>query len=312
MANGKIVFFGTAEICIPFRNELNKHFSLELIITQPDRKGGRKNKIITSPVKEFAVQNNIRYIQPEDLNDDVKKQIARIKPAIAIVIAYGKFIPRNIYTIPKYNTINVHFSLLPEYRGAAPVQRAIANGDTKTGITIFEISKKMDAGRIWSINEFSIERKDTTESLWKKLSEYGAHILIKTIKNIFNKSIDKQRQNHANATYASPIYKSEGEIDWADNAKHIYNKFRAFYPWPGIFFKMNNRIIKLKDVEISKLIHEEKTGQILKLDKSGLYITCGDNTVLRIISFQPEGKKEMTPYNFSVGNKVELNDNNKK
>lgn len=292
MANGRVVFFGTAEICIPFLEELIVNFSLDLIVTQPDRRGGRKNKLIISPVKEFAIENNIRYIQPEELNDDVKRQIERINPDISIVIAYGKFIPQNIYKIPKYNTINVHFSLLPEYRGAAPVQRAIENGDKKTGITIFEISRKMDAGRIWSIDEFSIENNDTTQSLWKKLSKSGAPILINTIKNIFKESINKQRQNHSNATYASPIFKSEGEINWTKNAEHIYNKFRAFHTWPGIFFKMNDKTIKLKEIEISEMEHRKKVGQVLKLDKSGLYISCGDNSVLRIITFNLKGKKK--------------------
>jgi len=310
MANGRVVFFGTADICIPFLNELCKHFSLDLIVTQPDRRGGRKNKLIISPVKEFAIENNIRYIQPEILDEKVQKTIERLNPDIAVVIAYGKFIPQSIYKIPKYNTINVHFSLLPEYRGAAPVQRAIENGDKKTGITIFEISKKMDAGKIWSIDEFVIESNDTTQSLWKKLSKSGAPILINTIKNIFSKNIDKQKQNHSDATYASPIYKAEGKINWKKSAEHIYNKFRAFHPWPGIFFKMNNKTVKLKDIEISEMEHKEKEGQIFKLDKSGLYITCGNNTVLRIISFQPEGKKEMTPYNYSVGNAIELTDDN--
>ncbi len=307
MASGRIVFFGTSKICLPFLNELVKTFNIELIITQPDKKGGRKNKVIIPPVKLFAQENHIEYIQPESLDEKTQKIIESKSPDIGVAIAYGKLIPKSIFQAPVYNTINVHFSLLPEYRGAAPVQRAIENGEKKSGISIFEISKKMDAGRIWSQDEFKIEPFDNTETLWEKLSIHGAPILSKTIKNIIGGTIIKKKQNHANATYSPQISKSEGEINWSLNASQIFNKFRAFYPWPGIFFRMNNKIFKINNTEVSQLNHNEEIGRVIKLDTSGLYISCANNSVLKINSFQPEGKKPMSPNDYSRGNKISLN-----
>jgi len=309
MANGKIIFFGTSDICTPFLDGLIKKFKIELIITQPDRRGGRKNKIISSPVKQFAIENNIKYIQPEIFDIKTVEIIKEISPDIAVVIAYGKLIPTNVYQIPSFNTINVHFSLLPEYRGAAPVQRAIENGENKTGITIFEISKRMDAGKIWRTDEFMIEKDDTTRTMWNKLSNLGTPILLQTIEDILDNKIIKKRQEHSKSTYASPINKSEGKINWAKSARQIYNQFRAFEHWPGIFFIMNNKKFKFKTIAISELNHNKSSGEIIRLDKTGLFISCGNNSVLQIISFQPEGKKSMTPHIYSIGNKIDLSQN---
>ncbi len=307
MANGKIIFYGTSAICIPFLNNLIKNFKIELIITQPDKKGGRKNKIIIPPVKLFAIENKIDYIQPEKLNKNVEEIISKLSPDIAIVIAYGQLIPKNIYQIPEFDTINVHFSLLPKYRGAAPVQRAIENGETKTGISIFSISKKMDAGQIWYKENFIIEPDDTTQILWDKLSNFTTPILTSTISNIFNGIIIKEKQNHLDATYAPPIEKSEGEINWNMSANTIYNKLRAFFPWPGIFFRMNNKKFKITEAEVVSIEHSLDIGKIVQLDKSGLYISCVNRSVLRIKTFQPEGKKPMTPHSYSIGNKISSN-----
>jgi len=307
MENGKIIFYGTSAICIPFLKNLIKNFKIELIITQPDKKGGRKNKTIIPPVKLFAIENKIDYIQPEKLDKNVEEIISRLSPDIAIVIAYGQLIPKNIYQIPKFNTINVHFSLLPKYRGAAPVQRAIENGETKTGISIFSISKKMDAGQIWYKESFIIEPDDTTQILWDKLSNFATPILTSTILNIFNGIIIKEKQNHLEATYAPPIEKSEGEINWNMSANTIYNKLRAFFPWPGIFFRMNNKKFRITEAKVALIKHSLDIGKIVKLDKSGLYIACANKSVLKIKTFQPEGKKPMTPHSYSVGNEISSN-----
>ncbi len=272
MANGRIIFFGTSDICNPFLYGLTENFTIELIITQPDRRGGRKNKIISSPVKQFAIENNISYIQPETFDIKTIEIIKKISPDIAVVIAYGKLIPTNIYQIPSFNTINVHFSLLPEYRGAAPVQRAIENGENKTGITIFEISKKMDAGKIWSSDECMIGKDDTTQTMWNKLSNLGTPILLKTIKDILDNKIIKRRQEHSKSTYANPINKLEGKINWEKSARQIYNQFRAFEQWPGVFFIMNKKKFKFKTIEISELKLKKNSGEIIKLDKKGLFI----------------------------------------
>lgn len=308
MANGNMIFFGTPQICVPFLNKLKDNFEIKLIITQPDSFGGRHKKKIIPPVKSFALEKNIKLEQPENLkNKNIIETIEKIRPDIGIVISYGKFIPETIFKIPRFKTINVHFSLLPLYRGAAPVQRVIENGEKKTGITIFEINKKMDTGDIWSQKEYEISESDTTETLLQTLSIDGSSFLIETVEKIFKKKIKKHPQDNEKATYAKPIQKYEGKIDWNLSAHQIYDKFRAFYPWPGIFFFINNKLIKINKLSPLNTNHDKKPGTILKIDKSSIIICCGCNSVLKILEIQPEGKKLMTPYNFSLGNKLPEN-----
>ncbi len=302
----RIIFFGTSEICLPFLETLVIEFDLALIITQPDRRGGRKNQLIKPAVKTFAASNKIDYIQPETLDDSVRQKIANISPLIGIVIAYGQLIPKSIFQIPEWNCINVHFSKLPAYRGAAPVQRAIEAGDRQSAISIFEISRRMDAGKIWHIEPFEMEPDDRTPDVWQKMASAGAPVLIQTIRNIIEGRIEKIRQNHDEASFAAPIKKAEGKLDWNREARQIFNKYRAFFPWPGIFFRMAGKQFKVLELEPTELRHDKAVGQVLTLDRDGLYVSCGNHSVLKITLIQPEGKKAMTPYAYSVGNKIIL------
>jgi methionyl-tRNA formyltransferase len=309
MVNKKnnLVFLGTPEICIPFLELLIGHFNISLLITQPDTMGGRnrKKKIIPA-AKTFALENNIEVIQPETLKDDtLAEKIKKIEPFIGIVISYGKIIPKRIFKIPQYGTINVHFSLLPYYRGSAPVQRALENGDTKTGITIFEIVKKMDAGDIWTQKEIDIFPDDTTGTLWERMSREGAPFLIDTIKKIVEKKIHKYPQDHEKATYAPMVQKEEGIIDWRNlTAREIYNKFRAFTPWPGICFCSLDKTFKLTKLKVTTLSHDKKPGDVLSWDKESLKVACSQGTVLEVLELQPPGKNPMTPYCYCMGNEL--------
>jgi methionyl-tRNA formyltransferase len=302
-----LVFLGTPGICIPFLELLKEHFNISLIITQPDTMGGRnrKKKIIPA-AKTFALENNIEVIQPEILKDDtLVEKIMQIEPFIGVVISYGKIIPKRIFKIPEYGTINIHFSLLPYYRGAAPVQRALENGDTKTGITIFEIVKKMDAGDIWTQKVIDIFPEDTTAALWNRMSHEGAPFLIDTIKNIIEKKIGKYPQDHEKATYAPMVQKEEGTIDWLNlTAQQIYNKFRAFTPWPGICFFSPGKTFKLTKIKVSALTHDKQPGDILSWDKESLKVACSQGTVLEVLELQPQGKNPMTPYCYCLGNEL--------
>jgi len=312
MASGNVVFFGTPNICIPFLKSLKENFNLPFIITQPDARGKRNRKNISPAVKIFALENKINFEQPETLkNTDVAEKIKNTKPDIGVVISYGKIIPEVIFKIPRFNTINVHFSMLPLYRGAAPLQRALENGETKTGITIFEIDKKMDTGDIWAQKEFSISPSDTAETLLDRLCQEGTPFLIKTIQQIFQQQITKKPQDHRLATFAKTIKKEEGRVDWSQSAQHIFNKYRAFYPWPGLFFFINQKRIKLKKIQVASetlsmasLLAHKNPGEILKLDRDFLAVCCGSKTIILIEEFQPEGKKAMTPFNFNLGNAI--------
>jgi len=308
MGNGKakVVFFGTPEICIPFLEALKENFILELIVTQPDSFGGRKKKLIEPAAKIFAARNNIPFIQPEKLNAEVAEEIKKLDPAISVVVSYGKIIPGKIFRIPLHKTVNVHFSFLPEFRGAAPVQRAIEEGSDKTGITIFEIDKGMDTGDIWARKYYDIDPDDTSETLLNRLSREGSHFLINILKKIIGGKIEKISQENHKATYAGILKKGEGRIDWDLPAKKIFNRFRAFYPWPGSFFFMNEKKFTITDasLSISGEIRKADPGDICSLTKEKMDTGCGENYVLEIRSFLPQGKKEMTPYTFSLGNKI--------
>ena len=220
-----------------------------------------------------------------------------------MVVAYGQFIPRALYSLPRCKTINVHFSLLPAYRGAAPVQRAIENSETRSGITIFEISGKMDAGDIWTQKEVTINPDDTCVSYQQRLGELAAPLLLETMESIFSDTIKKHPQDDSLATLAPPVIKSEGRVDWHWPARRLVDKLRAFTPWPGLFFSMDGKQIKIIHAVIGSGTHQAPTGNILALDTQGLKVACGQGSVLEISKIQPEGKKEMSPKQYSLGNR---------
>ena len=304
MANGELVFFGTAAIGLPILKELNRNFDLKLIITQPDTRGGRNRQLIVPPVKQFAVENRLPFIQPPDLREpELELAMRRIDPAIAVVVAYGQFIPSAVHSQPRYKTINVHFSLLPAYRGAAPVQRTIENGESRSGITIFEISGRMDAGPVWAREEIAIRHDDTTASYQLRLGERAALFLLQTLNQIFSGKIRKHPQDDSRATLAPAVKKSEGRVDWQLPAQRLYDRLRAFTPWPGLFFSLEKRQIKILTAGVSRKEHHGQAGQILALDAQSLQVACGLGTVLEITSIQPEGKKAMSPWQFSLGNR---------
>jgi methionyl-tRNA formyltransferase len=301
----KLVFFGTSAICLPFLEQLHRQFDLRLIVTQPDARGGRRRQLLVPPVKTFALEKGIECIQPGTLKDDtVVDKIAAAEPVLGVVIAYGKLIPKRVFRVPELRTINVHFSLLPLYRGAAPVQRALEQGETQTGITIFEIVKKLDAGPVWAQKEMDILPEDTTESLWQRMSIEGAPFLCRTIDNIIGRTIEKHPQDREKATLAPPVQKEEDQVDWTLTAQQLVDKFRAFTPWPGLCAVVYGKRLKLTQVKVSPLIHDKKPGDVLAMDKKSLLVCCGNGSVLEILELQPQGKKPMTPYCYCQGNQL--------
>ena len=306
MSKGKVIFLGTSEVCIPFLQELRDYFEISLVITQPDAVGGRNlKKKIVPPVKIFALENGIPVIQPETLKDNaLVEQITHLDPKIGVVISYGKLIPGRIFRVPEYRMVNVHFSMLPFYRGAAPVQRAIEKGDRISGITIFEIVKRMDAGDIWAQKEMEILPDDTTGTVWERMSRQGAPFLVETLDDIIEKRISKYPQDHEKATHAPPVQKEESAVDWHLPAQQIYNKFRAFTPWPGLCLITKEKRFKLTKIKISSLTHDNQPGDIISVDKKTLKVCCGNGTVVEVLEFQPQGKKPMTPFCYCLGNNL--------
>lgn len=303
----KIVFFGSPACALPSLNKLLQFGHLvPLIICQPDKPSGRGKKLTPCPVKRFASERGIPVHQPERLKKDSRaiSLISSLKPELAVVVAYGQIIPSSLLEIPPYGFINVHFSLLPRYRGASPVARAILNGDMTTGVTIIRLNEKMDEGDILAMEKVSIFPDETAGELEARLAEIGSEVLINTISNM--DKITPRKQDHSKATYAPKINKEDGLIDWKEEASIIERKVRAFNPWPSAFTYFQGKRLKIISGRaiLGKNSPEKPAGLILAVDKSGIMVCCGKGSVFLITSLQPENKKLMSAYSFSLGQKL--------
>ena len=305
MANGDVVFFGTAAIGLPIARELNKAFRLSLVITQPDRRGGRHRQLLVPAVKQFALENQLPLLQPPTLREpELELAMRRIAPDIAVVVAYGQFIPKDIRDLPRFHSVNVHFSLLPAYRGAAPVQRAIQNGESRSGITVFELSGRLDAGPVWAREEIAIRSDDTSATYQQRLGERAAPFLRRTLEQIFAGTIQTIPQDESQASLAPALEKKEGRANWQLPARRLFDTLRAFTPWPGLFFQMEKLQVKVLAAVVSQQEHQSLPGDILALTPDGMQIACGLRTVLEISVIQPEGRKAMSPWQFSLGHSI--------
>jgi methionyl-tRNA formyltransferase len=303
----KIVFFGSPDSAVFSLNKILEHgHRVELIITQPDRPSGRGKKLTPSPVKSFAQESNIPVYQPERIRKDpaALDKLQRIDPDLNVVVAYGQIIPASLIYFPRYNSINLHFSLLPKYRGASPVPWTILNGDKITGVTIFELDEKMDTGDLLAKQELEILPGEYAHELEARLSAIGADLLCKTIDQI--DSIPHIKQDHSQATFAPLLKKEDGRIDWTKHAIEIDRKIRAFTPWPSAYSFLDQKrikIIKGKSQDDKK--YRFIPGEILATAKTGIHVGCGHNSIYSIEELQPEGKKAMNAYAFSLGIQIE-------
>ena len=303
MSKKKIVFMGTPKFAVPILEMLIENYGVDLVITQPDKKVGRKKILTPPPVKEVAVAHNIRVLQPEKISkdEDTLNELKQLNPDIIITAAYGQLVPESILEIPKYKCINVHGSLLPKLRGGAPIQYSIIEDHKKTGITIMYMVKKLDAGDMISKVEVDILDSDNYETLHDKLSIAGRDLLNETLPNIFSGNISPEKQDDNEATFASNILREDEKIDWNCTAREIFNKVRALDPMPGAFTHLDNNILKIWSSEETSLNEEipfEAVGTIIKKDKKYIYVLCGNNTVLKIKELQVSGKKRMPVTNF--------------
>lgn len=300
----KIVFFGSSlssRLCL---NELIKAgYEISAVVTQPDRPSGRGKKILVSEVKKLALDQNLTIFQPEKVrkNPEFREQLEKISPDLNVVVAYGQIIPGSIIFLPKYNSINLHLSLLPHYRGSSPVQWAILQGAEKTGITIFELSKKMDEGPIYAHRELATLPGENAAELELRLIRSGAQLLLDTIPKI--PDLDPVPQDHAAATYVTKLSKEDGCINWDQPALQIERQVRAFTPWPSTFTYWKNKRLKVIKGEVlaEKNCPRQKSGEILHIDKAGIAMCCQNGTIYLIKEVQPENKKIMPAFAFSIG-----------
>ncbi len=304
--NLKIIFFGTPRFAAEvFRALLEKEFEVAAVVTRPDKKVGRKQDFVSSPVKETALQRKITFFQPVELGDqkfidDLKK----IRPDLIVVAAYGKILPKTILGIPKFGSLNVHASLLPKHRGASPVQSAIRKGERKTGITLMLMNEKMDEGDILAQEEIPIGEHDTTESLTKKLARFGSRMIVEFIPKWTAGQIKQRRQEGKKANYSPAIRRADGEIGWNQSAEEITRQYRAFHPWPGIYtyFRKDGKKTRLKLLEISpeKENVAPESGTVVRRDGKLAVQAKSGSVILREV--QPEGKKAMNIQEFLRGN----------
>ena len=298
-----IVFFGTSEWAVPFLYTLNNsQHKIVCIITTPDKKGGRGKIISPSPVKETAQVLNNPVIQPENLKAPLfLEEIKKYNAQIGVVVSYGKFIPEQLNKIFPYRIINVHPSLLPLYRGPAPMNWAIINGDKLTGVTIMEVNNKIDAGDILMQWVVKIDEKENYISLSEKLSNIGRKMLLCCLENIKYGRISRKKQREKLFTYAPPLKKEDGKLNFEESASTIARKIRGMNPRPGTFTFLNGKRLKiLKASPVSLKEKDYNYGKIIKTDKDAFYICCKDGA-LKVEQVQMEGKKVMNSLSFLRG-----------
>ncbi len=301
----KIVFMGTAELSCASLETLagDKAFSVAAAVTQPDKPKGRDLKLQPSPVKSLALKLNLPVLQPSRARDEqFIAELRALKPDLIVVVAYGHILPQAILDLPKFGCLNVHTSLLPKYRGAAPIQWAIANGETDTGVTVMKMDAGLDTGPIVSQRRTAILPEDNSATLHDRLARLGAELLAQTIPDFVAGKVQPQPQPVEGASHSPKIKKVDGHIDWSLPAKTIWNRLRAFTPWPGAFTflagKPNPHLLKIWKAEIVE--QSGGTGEILSADKNGITVGCGDNA-LRILELQREGGRRMNAAEFLSG-----------
>ncbi|AJI52660.1 methionyl-tRNA formyltransferase [Francisella philomiragia] len=285
-----IVFAGTPDISAQVLKDLyQSQHNIQAVLTQPDRAKGRGKKIQFSPVKEVAIANNTPVLQPLSFKKDpqILEQIRELKPDVIVVIAYGIIVPQEFLDIPKYGCLNIHVSLLPKWRGAAPIQRAIQAGDSKTGICIMQMDAGLDTGDILNTLEVEIQDKDTSQSLHDKFAKLSIKPLLETLENI---DMIKPQPQQGEPSYAHKITKQEGLIDFTKSAEKISCHIRAFTPWPSAFFMLEDEQVKVGDFEILEKSANDKVTAIIDITKNGFDIATNDK-IIRFKQLQFPNKK---------------------
>lgn len=297
--NMRIVFFGTSNVALPVLEILYRHHDIAAVVTSPDAVSGRKQELAESPVSVLAKEMDLEILKPETVknNEDFFEKLRNLKADIFIVVSYGKILPKEIIALPEHKTLNVHFSLLPKYRGASPIQYALLSGETQTGTSIFVLDEKMDTGPVVAQEIVVIDPDDNFITLSQKLAYVSAKLLLDILPKYVSKELVPAAQDEALASYTKIISKTDGQIDWSSPASAIYNQFRAFYPWPGIWTTWNGKKIKILDCAVSvESFNNTEPGQV----QVGGQVSCHNSTIkLKII--QLEGKNQASITDFLNG-----------
>ena len=308
MTNLKIVFMGTPDFAVPCLKTLNENYEVIAVITQPDRPKGRGQKLTPSPIKEYALEHNLTVLQPEKIKtSETEEQLKKLAPDLIVVVAFGQILSKAILDIPQLGCINVHASLLPKYRGAAPIHWSIINGETKTGITTMYMDVGLDTGDMILKEEVSISAKMNTGELHDTLMNIGAKTLLQTIKQIAEGSVVRNKQNDAEASYAPLLTKELERINWLLPAQEIYNLVRGLNPWPVAFSIFKGKKLKIWQTKVIDNVTIGEIGTVLSLTETGFTVQTGKG-ILEILELQPESKRKMTAKDFVCGNQISIND----
>jgi len=305
----RIVFCGTPQFAVPSLKYLltEKEFEIASVYTQPDRPRGRGQEISFSPVKEVAVAAGLDVQQPAKVRaPEVEEHLRRVAPDAIVIIAYGQIIPARLLPIPRLGWINLHASLLPKYRGAAPIQWAIASGESVTGNTTMRIDAGMDTGEMLLQEEMRIGAEETAPELAGRLAETGAPLMTKTLRGLAKGELAGRAQNHAAATLAPMLKREDGRIEWTRTATEIYNRMRGFAPWPGAYTEFRGQTCHLRGKPTVEGVMGEP-GTIL-VEKERLRVICGGGSRLEVTHVKQEGRKEISAAEFARGVRVKSGD----
>ena len=293
---------GTPLFAVPILKSLYQNgFPISVVYTQPPQKSKRGQKINKSPIQGISETLNIEFRSPEFLKDnkDEYEFLKELNADLGIVVAYGQIIPKSFLNLTKKGFINIHASILPKWRGAAPIQRSIMNLDEETGISIMKLAEVLDSGPVSNIYKIKLDQKSNTENISEKLSLLAAEKILNIVDDIFEDKVKFINQNHSQATYAKKIDKIEGKIDWNDNAKKIIGKINGLFPLPGAFFNYNGERYKILKAEIGS--SSGKLGEVLSYK---LEIDCGDNQSIKILEIQRQGKNPQKIGEFILGSQI--------
>jgi methionyl-tRNA formyltransferase len=300
-----LVFCGTPRFAVPTLEKLvEAGFRMDLVVTQPDRPKGRGMELAFSPVKDCAQRLGLPVTQPEKIknNDEFKEQLEALKPDAVIVVGYGRIVPQWMLDLPPMGNINLHASLLPKYRGAAPIQWAIAKGERVTGVTTMRIDAGLDTGDILLQREMAVMEEDTAETISPRLAAVGAELMVETLRGLSEGKIPPKAQDNARATLAPILKKEDGRIDFASSARQIHDRMRGFQPWPGAFTKFRGKIL---NVWADRVVEQKVAQAELAVAGEQLFAGCGEHTALELLEVQPEGKRRMSVRDFIHGYRLQ-------
>jgi methionyl-tRNA formyltransferase len=296
-----LVFCGTPRFAVPTLEKLvEAGFGVRLVVTQPDRPKGRGLELVASPVKHSALNLNLPVVQPDRIktNDEFRAQLTALQPKVIIVVGYGRIIPQWMLDLPPLGNINLHASLLPKYRGAAPIQWAIAQGETVTGVTTMRIDAGLDTGNILLQQELRIAADATSETIAPELGSIGANLMVETLRGLHAGSIHSRPQDDSLASLAPILKKEDGLVDFSRSASETYNRLRGFQPWPGAYTKFRGKTLEI--VKARPLDRALPPAQ-LTVDGSRLLVGCAQSSALELIEIQLEGKKRTSAHDFIQG-----------